>query len=259
MKLSPSDESFKPMARPIVLVKRSLKKGAAIELHQHDWGQLLYAHRGVILVTTATAKYICPAEQAVWLPSHVDHEVLVLTDCELSSGYFEQQQTPKLPNFSQVISISPLLKMLIIEALNIPANYEWQSPAGRHLRLIRDFMTLAPAVETSLPSPTSVKLLYIAQQLNETPEDIKSLEEWGKLVGASARTLSRNFKKETGISYTSWRQRLKVQAAIHLLYRGKSVTEIAFQLGYESPSAFICMFKKNTGITPSNIITRSSL
>ncbi|MCL1051897.1 helix-turn-helix transcriptional regulator [Shewanella abyssi] len=257
MKLSPSKESFEPLAKPIVLVKRRLNKGTEIEPHHHDWGQLLYAHRGVITVKTDSVKYICPAEQAVWLPPHIEHEVSVLTDCELSSFYFDRQQILTLPSYSQVIGISPLLKMLIVEALNISASYAWQSVAGRHLRLIRDFIAIAPAVETSLPSPTSEKLLRIALQLNQRPDDNKSIEEWGALLGASARTLSRNFKKETGISYTSWRQRLKVQIAINLLHQGLPVTEVAFQLGYQSPSAFIYMFKQNTGMTPSNITNQS--
>lgn len=256
MKQRPSAESFQPLAKPIVLVKRKLKQGAQVESHQHDWGQLLYAHLGVISIKTATATYICPAEQGVWLPPHVAHEVSVLIECELSSFYFEVKQISNLSNRSKVIAISPLLRMLIIEARNIAADYQWHSCEGRHLRLIRDFFAAADEVETHLPAPTSKKLLTITQQLQLEPSNSKSLQQWGQLVGASARTLSRHFKKETGLSYAEWRQRFKVQIAIHRLHQGESVSTVALQLGYESPSSFIYMFKQNTGTTPMSFIHR---
>ena len=49
-----------------------------------------------------------------------------------------------------------------------------------------------------------------------------------------------------------WRQQLHVQVALRELGRGVPVTAIAFDLGYESASAFITMFKRNTGQTPGS-------
>ncbi len=75
--------------------------------------------------------------------------------------------------------------------------------------------------------------------------------QWGHEVGASARTLARLFLAETGLSFGDWRSRARLLAALPRLAAGEKVTTIALDLGYESPSAFISMFKRALGKTPS--------
>lgn len=73
----------------------------------------------------------------------------------------------------------------------------------------------------------------------------------------SSRNLSRLFIKELGMNFSDWRIRLKLLEAIKRLGEQQSVKEIAFDLGYESSSSFIYMFKKYLGKTPSNYILKS--
>jgi AraC-like DNA-binding protein len=70
-------------------------------------------------------------------------------------------------------------------------------------------------------------------------------------VGASERTLSRLFHKETGMSFQQWRKQLLLHEAIDLLGKGESVLNVALELGYSSPSAFVAMFRKALGTTPA--------
>ncbi|ABZ78270.1 transcriptional regulator, AraC family [Shewanella halifaxensis HAW-EB4] len=53
------------------------------------------------------------------------------------------------------------------------------------------------------------------------------------------------------MSYQAWRQQWRLQAAIEHLADGKSVSVVAFSLGFASDSAFICFFKQHLGNTPS--------
>jgi len=69
-------------------------------------------------------------------------------------------------------------------------------------------------------------------------------------TGASGRTLARLFVSETGLTFGSWRKRLLLQEAINRLDRGAPVTAVAFELGYQSLSAFIEMFRKELGVSP---------
>ena len=62
------------------------------------------------------------------------------------------------------------------------------------------------------------------------------------------------FVKELGMNFSDWRTRLKLLEAIKRLGEKQSIKEIAFDLGYETTSAFIFMFKKHLGTTPANYI-----
>lgn len=70
----------------------------------------------------------------------------------------------------------------------------------------------------------------------------------------SNRTLSRLFIKELGINFSDWRIRLKLLEAIKRLGEKQPLKEIAFDVGYETTSAFICMFKKRIWTTPSHFL-----
>ncbi len=66
------------------------------------------------------------------------------------------------------------------------------------------------------------------------------------------RTLKRRFKLATGSSLIEHVQNLRVEEAKRLLEGGKMpVDEISFEVGYEDASFFRRLFKRRTGLTPS--------
>ncbi len=74
--------------------------------------------------------------------------------------------------------------------------------------------------------------------------------DWGEIVGASARTLSRLFVRELNMTFDEWRRQVRLQEALYRLAQGRSVSSVAYDLGYESSSGFIEMFRKTLGRTP---------
>ena len=86
------------------------------------------------------------------------------------------------------------------------------------------------------------------------PADSRTLDDWADYTGASKRTINRLFAQQTGMSFQSWRQQLKLQRSLELLAVGESVTRVALELGYESSSAFIAMFKRCLGTTPTQYL-----
>jgi len=52
------------------------------------------------------------------------------------------------------------------------------------------------------------------------------------------------------MSFGRWRQQARLFAALEMLARRKSVTEVAIAVGYDSVSAFIEMFRTMLGTTP---------
>jgi transcriptional regulator GlxA family with amidase domain len=66
------------------------------------------------------------------------------------------------------------------------------------------------------------------------------------------RTLKRRFKIATGSTLIEYVQNLRVEEAKRLLEGGDMpVDEISFEAGYEDPSFFRRLFKRRTGLTPS--------
>ena len=68
--------------------------------------------------------------------------------------------------------------------------------------------------------------------------------------GVSKRTLERLFNRETGMSFGRWRQQVRLLQALRRLAAGVPVTTAALDVGYESTSAFIDMFRRALGTTP---------
>ena len=72
------------------------------------------------------------------------------------------------------------------------------------------------------------------------------------LSGVPQRTLKRRFKTATGTTLIDYLQNLRVEEAKRLLETGQiAVDEISVEVGYEDPSFFRRLFKRRTGLTPS--------
>ena len=79
-----------------------------------------------------------------------------------------------------------------------------------------------------------------------------SVREIAVLLNSSESTLSKHFKKETGMSIGRYREQLIMDRARQLLAMGVlSVGEIAEQLGFGDQFYFSKYFKQRQGMTPS--------
>jgi AraC-like DNA-binding protein len=68
------------------------------------------------------------------------------------------------------------------------------------------------------------------------------------------RTFTRTFRKETGMSFATWRQNVRLVDALSRLATGHSVTATALDVGYNSPSAFTAMFRRTFGVPPTHYL-----
>jgi AraC-like DNA-binding protein len=78
-----------------------------------------------------------------------------------------------------------------------------------------------------------------------------SLDQWAELACMSRRTFTRAFREQIGMSLAEWRQHVRLLEALARLACGQAVTSIAFDVGYESPSAFTAAFQRAFGVPPS--------
>jgi len=83
------------------------------------------------------------------------------------------------------------------------------------------------------------------------PEENLTREKMCKMTGVSESTLRRLFKTLMGKSIYEFIRDTKMVYATHLLATTlEPISEIGYQLGYESPSYFTKQFRENFGISP---------
>ena len=235
----------------VVARERECPADHVIDWHTHQRAQLLYAVRGVMRVTTENGVWVVPPQRAVWIPPGIEHHVKAQgTPLSLRSLYIDVSQRPDLPNVCCVVTVSPLLRELVLAAMTIPADPPPASPEARLVSVLLDQIEILPMTSLHLPMLKDKRLRALADELMDDPSNSRTLGDWSSHVGASERTLARIFIKETGMTFGHWRQQVRLLDALARLARGDSVTEVAYESGYASQSAFISMFKKALGKTP---------
>lgn len=79
-----------------------------------------------------------------------------------------------------------------------------------------------------------------------------SLGEAAGAVNASAHYFCKMFKKATGMTFTEYLTRIRIEKAKHLLHNpNRRISEVAFEVGFESLSQFNRAFKRMAGMTPT--------
>jgi AraC-like DNA-binding protein len=241
--------------QPIVGMAKEIESGYVIQRHQHIRSQLLYASSGVMTVETDIGIWIVPPLRAVWIPAYTHHQILASGHVSMRTLYLQAEIDTGLPERCCVVSITPLFRELILHAVAMPLVYELNSPEERLTNVILDQIKAVDIAPLELPIPKDNRLKKIYQHLADRPEDNRTLAEWGKKVGATSRTLARRFRVETGMTFGQWRQQVRILEALKRLAMNEPVTTVAIELGYDSPSAFISMFKKALGKTPGQYFT----
>ncbi|WP_081944334.1 AraC family transcriptional regulator [Thalassospira australica] len=249
-------EHHNPISRPkelprAVYVRVSdMPAGHHVATHSHDWNQLLYAIEGTMTVVTEAGMWIVPPQRAVWVPPHTQHAVGCTGFTRARHLYIGRDVATNLPDQCMVLEVSPLLRELIRAATEIPIDYDEDGEEGRLIRVLLDQIKAPDQDKLHLPAPKDARLSRICDHLQGDPADNRTLDDWATICGASSRTLARLFQRETGMPFREWRQKLRLLYALEKLAHDRPVTEIALDLGYENPSAFIAMFRKATGRTP---------
>ena len=70
-------------------------------------------------------------------------------------------------------------------------------------------------------------------------------------AGDLARATERLQRADTGVPFGRWRTLLRLQAALPALAAAEPVGHIARRVGYDTHSAFVTAFRRETGLTPS--------
>ncbi len=247
---------FETLARPVVIRSQTLPARHIFPPHRHAWNQVVYATSGTLVVTVEDRWYVITPEQAIWVPTSVDHTTGALDGAAFRNLYVADGSDLGMPDRCTVFTVTPFLRALIVELTAMAERTEEPAYADRVEALILDNLRRLKPLAFDLPWPRSPGLRRVCEALYEAPDDPRTAAEWGREIGVSARTLARRFEDETGLSPRLWRHRLRLFRALEWLGAGRGVTQVALDLGYASPSAFTYMFRAELGCPPSQWLRR---
>lgn len=147
------------------------------------------------------------------------------------------------------------------------------------LYLIEKYCGHSVAMQTAralvLRTPRIWQTGYSAEtpNINHEDEQIRKAQEWlfknfkkqvtvadiASTVGMSPRSFARRFKVATGDTPNNYLQRMRINAARHLLENDlKTVREVSLEVGYEDQSYFSRLFKRYTEMSPQSYRERFS-
>jgi AraC-like DNA-binding protein len=92
---------------------------------------------------------------------------------------------------------------------------------------------------------------YILDNIGE-PLTIQAVAQ---IHGVSGRTLMRLFRSQLGITFGAYLRIARIVKAVELLTAPSvSIIEVAYDVGYNSPSSFSQAFRRLTGMSPQEYV-----
>lgn len=242
---------YQDVPRPVAAMPKDFPAGHVIAPHAHRRAQLVFAASGVMLVSTARGHWAVPPNQALWIPAACVHSIRMSGRVEMRTLYIEPAVAAGLPAEPRAIGMSPLLRELILAAMELPVLYDESGREARIMALILDEIADLPRLRVHLPLPEEPRLRRLCERIAAAPGEGVSVAAGARATATSPRNFARLFRAATGMSFGAWCRQARLLEALTRLAAGRPVTEVALDLGYASPSAFTSMFRRHFGAPPS--------
>ncbi|MCJ2124245.1 AraC family transcriptional regulator [Methylobacterium sp. J-077] len=236
----------------VVCVGRDYPDGGIVGPHCHARAQLIYATAGVMEIRAAGSLWLVPPQRALWVGAGVDHALHARGAVSLRTLYVaDHAVSAALPDVPTSLAVTPLLRELILRAIQCAGETDEDGRQGRLFDVLIDEVAALPHCPLRLSMPSDPRLRRVCEAVLANPADRRDMAALARIAGASPRTLARLAERDLGLPFSVWRQQARILAALPVLVGGGSVTEAAFALGYDSPSAFASMFRRMVGAAPA--------
>lgn len=247
------------LKKPIQAMKYTYQNGIKEPVHDHRIVQILHILEGVIRVYARDNCWVVPPSQGLLIPAGVPHSLVAVGRVEVRTLFIDPLARADLGNELGIFQVNPLLRELINAASDFSDNLTTGSREERINELILDELRLIHLTNFNVPMPSSKGLKSFCKRVTAHLERPWELADVALSLNVSARTISRKFHLETGLSFGEWLRRFRILKSMELLASGYSVMDAAVAVGYDSHSAFSTMFKKRIGISPNSFVAFPSL
>lgn len=247
--------SFAPHQASALNPRWSGTAKSATVWHAHESGQFILVETGVSHLCTEIGAWAIPARRVAWVPPGVRH---ISRSSSTGRGWviIAPPELGDLPDGVCVVRGSALMLAALERLARLNAN---EGPMRGWLwHVVASEMADARPEPLVLPMPTSPRLLRAARSVLATPSAAATLDDLAQKAGMSRRSFARHFCTETGLSVAQWKRAVIAHHALELVAGGQKVSSVALDVGYDSVSAFIAMFRRQYGQSPRQFLVENS-
>jgi AraC-like DNA-binding protein len=219
----------------------------------HDDWQLAVAVSGAFVVSNNFGAWTVPVNCAAWIPSRFRHAIEPLPRCVIRTLYLTIRRPPsRLRRFGgscAVLGVSPLMRA-IVDHVCESGDPIADAVSTHLLAVLLDQLPRQRELPLFVPALASPLARRVADALAADPAGTPRIRDLARALVVSDRTLERAFLADVRMPLGEWRLRSRICRAIALLGGGMPVQDVALEVGYATPSAFVAAFKKYAGTTP---------
>ena len=126
--------------RPVVTFGFTEPFVGKIELapHRHRKAQIMLVQRGALSCEVDGGLWIVPPRSAIWIPGGALHAVNATGTLEGYNAFIDPEADARLPRICCAVSVTPLLRELLIRSAHMPALYEEGGAEARLVAGLRD-------------------------------------------------------------------------------------------------------------------------
>ena len=244
-------------------------KGISRDFHWHPEVEVLFAVEGSTAVTVKESTFRLQKGDVLVVNSSMSHRVV--SDAEAIVCYIRypwKLLDDMVVEGSRIFSCNSTVdrqhsyrrlqerfQALVYEYVN-PIRKTWCNQDILMLEILRmiieDYqIEVPPAVGGRVRD--DVRIQQIVQYVNRNFQQNISLSSLAEELFLSPSTLSRFFKKNTGIYFVDYVNQVRARFGLmELIYSDASITEIAVNSGFSNLSVFSRIFKEIYGMTPTD-------
>lgn len=225
--------------------------------HTHQKGQLTYVEGGLAYLNTKDKAYFLPARHYVWIPAGLEHFVQQKSSPQIVRNIYFPEGTDSGNEFFSRMGIYPVNKLLL-EMILFTENWKGSiAPQSFKAQFLNTMKCLLPEISTHplpvvLPTTENERLQPVIRYIHQQLSDPLTLPQVANLFGFSVRSLSRLFQQSINISFLQYLKLSRIIRAMeYLLQTNKSISEIAYHVGYNSISSFSNTFYQLINMRPT--------
>lgn len=240
------------------------KSEKLIPLHTHTKGQLSYVQGGIAYITVDFKTYVVPARHYFWIPAGVPHILRIGYSATVLRSLYFYAHNDHSNSFYRKLGIYPASELLI-QMINYTERWDGRNIGSNEINFefLVALKNILPTMNNQalpmiLPVTDDERMVKILKYLARNMDKNLNLKDVSKKFNMSERSMSRLFQSSLGISFLQYLKTLRIITALELILKtNKTISEIAYEVGYETLGAFSNTFYAFTKSRPSDL--RSSI